>query len=230
MEKSNIERIITVAKALKELNQQVVYVGGAVVQFYSDETASAESRATVDVDCVVKYNSHVEKIRFEERLRELSFREDLVDGVICRWTMQDEKVDIMPTDEKYLSFSNKWYGYGFDKKIQLLLDEECVIYIMPVLVFVASKFEAIRSRGGEDLRCSHDFEDVIYVMNSCSLFVKEFIDEQNEELKQYIKEQALWLLNRKNLIEEIECVLPYGEEERVSQIILKLGGIIDNTN
>lgn len=94
MEKTNTSRIITIAEGLKELNHKVVYVGGAVVQFYADDNASIEPRATVDVDCVVKYSSHLEKAEFEKKLREHGFQEDIEDGVICRWIHHNEKVDI----------------------------------------------------------------------------------------------------------------------------------------
>ena len=50
---SNNERIKLVADALAELNSEVIYVGGAVVQLYSSDDASANPSTTYDVDCVV---------------------------------------------------------------------------------------------------------------------------------------------------------------------------------
>ncbi len=37
-----------------------------------------------------------------------------------------------------------------------------------MLYYIATKLEAVRSRGGEDLRFSHDFEDIVYVLNYSS--------------------------------------------------------------
>ena len=56
---------------------------------------------------------------------------------------------------------------------------------MPVTVFVAAKFEALHSRGGNDLRYAHDFEDIIYILNGCNDFLTKCANEENEELKSY---------------------------------------------
>ena len=227
--KDNISRIISIAKGLKELNSRVVYVGGAVVQFYADDAAAIEPRATVDVDCVVKYDSFKDKVCFENRLRELKFYEDREDGIICRWSHNNEKIDIIPTDERFLSFTNRWYEYGVETQQKYRVNDEYVINIMPVLVYMATKLEAVESRGGSDLRCSHDFEDFIYVLNSCSNLLDQYEAEKNSELKEYVQSEAKSLLSRKNIREEIECVLPYGEEQRLEYILSILRHIAGNS-
>jgi len=225
MVKNNIERLTIIAKGMAELNQKIVFVGGAVVQLYASDNSHMESRATEDVDCIIRYQSHLEKISFEKALRKHHFYEDTNDGVICRWMHNGEKVDIMPTDEKYLSFTNKWYDYGYENRITYTLPEGNTIFILPVTAFIATKFEALHSRGGNDLRCAHDFEDIIFVLNNCSEFDEFCNKEPNEELKSYIKEQSIWLLSRPFIEEEIECVLPYGEEDRSSYILKILTSI-----
>ena len=89
---------------------------------------------------------------------------------------------------------------------------------MPVIYFVATKLDAIVGRGGNDLRISHDFEDLIYVLNYCPEFKMRLRDAE-ENIKEHIKCHFQMLLNRVNIREEIECVLPIGEEERVDYII-----------
>ncbi len=37
----------------------------------------------------------------------------------------------------------------------------------PVPFYLASKLEALHSRGGEDCRGAKDFEDIVYVLNYC---------------------------------------------------------------
>ena len=46
----NWKVIKTIANALGELNQKVVYVGGAVVSLYIDDTAAEDIRPTKDID------------------------------------------------------------------------------------------------------------------------------------------------------------------------------------
>ena len=53
----NIGIIKEVATALDELNEQVVYVGGAVVGIYADDPAAEDVRPTKDVDFTLKIAS-----------------------------------------------------------------------------------------------------------------------------------------------------------------------------
>ena len=83
---------------------------------------------------------------------------------------------------------------------------------------MATKFEALAGRGGDDLRTSHDFEDIIYILNSCPDFMDHFKNETDEALKQYLKEKMEALISRSNIMEEIECALPIGEDNRADYI------------
>ena len=90
--------------------------------------------------------------------------------------------------------------------------------MFPVTYYVATKFEALAGRGGDDLRTSHDFEDIIYILNSCPDFMDHFKNETDEALKQYLKEKMEALISRSNIMEEIECALPIGEDNRADYI------------
>lgn len=222
--KTNIERLQEVAEGLDELNEKVVYVGGSVSQLYVNDEAAEEARPTMDVDCVVELYSHQEYEEFNELLRKKKFEEDREKGApICRWLYKGEMVDVMPTDEKFLGFTNKWYQPGIQRKVDYTLPNGRVIRIMPALFFLATKIEAINSRAGEDLRTSHDFEDVVYVLNYCGDIVERFQKEANATLKAFLKAESQRLLKRSNIHEEIECALPLSETERVDIILEILG-------
>lgn len=49
----NIAIVAQVAAALKELKDQMVFVGGAVVSLYTDDPAADEIRPTGDVDMTI---------------------------------------------------------------------------------------------------------------------------------------------------------------------------------
>ena len=89
---------------------------------------------------------------------------------------------------------------------------------LSLIHILATKIEAIRGRGGDDLRFSHDFEDLIYVLNNCEEIVDMFDAEKNEDLTSYLSIWANEMLARKNGQEEIECALPYGDYERFDHI------------
>jgi len=100
----------TVANGLKELKEEVVFVGGAVAELYASDPAASDIRPTQDVDCVIELSSRLEHKRLEENLRRKEFENDTSPGApICRWIYNDIKVDVMPTDCDILGFSNRWY-------------------------------------------------------------------------------------------------------------------------
>lgn len=111
MQKTNNERLQTIASAMQELNARLVYVGGAMAGAYATDPTATEPRTTLDVDCIVDSNSYAEYAAFEELLREKHFHNDhdSEPPVICRWVYNGELVDVMSMNEQSLSFGNRWY-------------------------------------------------------------------------------------------------------------------------
>lgn len=216
---SNLKRLQKVASGLGDLNESVVYVGGAVAELYVNDPAATDIRPTMDVDCVVEVASYKGFNELCELLRKKGFQNDLnSDAPICRWIYQRETVNIMPDDESIIGFSNKWYHPAITNKESRTLPDGTVIYVFPVTYYIATKFEALAGRGGNDLRTSHDFEDIIYILNSCPDFIECFKNEKEETLKRYLKGNVKALISRSNIMEEIECALPIGEDDRTDYI------------
>lgn len=112
MQKTNNERLQEIAEALQDLNDRLVYVGGAMAGSYATDPTATEPRVTFDVDCVVDTKSYSEHIDFENKLRAKHFQNDQTpDAPLCRWVFNGEKVDVMSMDEKSLSFGNRWYRH-----------------------------------------------------------------------------------------------------------------------
>lgn len=84
--------------ALGELVDEVVFVGGATVALWITDPAAPPVRVTEDVDVIVEVTSRSDYYKFEERLRQASFREEQT--VICRWLHRDTGLvlDAMPAD------------------------------------------------------------------------------------------------------------------------------------
>lgn len=216
---SNLKRLQKVASGLGDLNESVVYVGGAVAELYVSDPAATDIRPTMDVDCVVELASYRGFNELCDLLRKKGFQNDQTSGApICRWIYQGETVDIMPDDEGILGFSNRWYHPAIAKKESRTLPDSTVIHVFPVTYYVATKFEALAGRGGNDLRTSHDFEDIIYILNSCPDFIECYQNVKDEALKEYLKGKMFMLISRSNIMEELECVLPIGEDDRADYI------------
>jgi len=223
---TNITMLQKVANGLGDLNESVVYVGGSVAELYVTDTSATEVRPTVDIDCVVELASYKNFYELEDILRKKKFRNDTTSGApICRWLYNGVSVDIMPNDEKIIGFTNKWYKSGMLNKIEKVLPDNRTIFVFPTEYYIATKLEAVNGRGGSDLRTSHDFEDIVYILNNCPEFVEQVSIIDNKDLKDYLGEQFTLFLANPNIKEAIECVLPYGEGERtdiVYEVMKKL--------
>ena len=219
MPSTNILMLQTVANGLGELKDEMVFVGGSVAELYADNPAASEIRPTIDVDCVVEIGSRLEFTRLEEKLRTKGFANDTSEGApICRWIYKDIKVDVMPTDPSVLGFSNRWYEEGIDIKILKTLPDGTDVFVFPPEYYLAAKFEAHKGRGRNDLRQSHDFEDIIYILDNCPDILND-ISGSNSSVKMYLKKECQDLLENPNITEGIESALPYGSGEESSEIL-----------
>ena len=215
--RENVARIKAVHYALEELAKEVVFVGGATVSLYSTRPET-ETRPTDDVDIVVElfhYNGYAE---IEEKLRSKGFVNDVESGIICRYTVHGITVDVMPTSENILGFTNEWYPEAYTNAIWFPLDDGLTIRIFSAPYFLATKLEAFVDRGENEGRFSTDFEDIVHVLNN-RLSVWEEINEANESVKQYLKDEFRKLLDQKYIEEWISVHLEYNEQRRVAFII-----------
>jgi predicted nucleotidyltransferase len=230
MPSNNIDMLQTVAYGLEELKEEMVFVGGAVAELYADDPASSDIRPTQDIDCTIELRSYKEHTELEEDLRTKGFANDTSQGApICRWIYQDIKVDVMPTDENILGFNNQWYPGGVDNKISKTLPDGTEIYIFPPEYYLASKFDAHHDRGGNDLRQSQDFEDIIYVLDNCT-DILENIRNADQDVKNYLKAECESLLEDDGLSEGIDSALPYGSDsdrvEIIEVLILEIASLV----
>ena len=223
---TNKERICQIANALKELNDDVVYVGGAVIQFYSSDPAAINPITTTDVDCVVDVNSYSEYITFIEKIYSLSFSNDTSEGApICRYLYNGEKVDFMPKVDTGIGESNRWYLSGLKEKRGFRLDANTIIYLLPIPYYLATKLEALHSRGGSDYRGEKDFEDIVFVLNISYNLLENIHLLENQELTDYLKNKFSEVLIRPNIREEIESALL--EPERLNVVLAKMRDIVN---
>ena len=221
MPSSNIAMLQTVANGLGDLKDEMVFVGGVVAELYASNPDLSEIRPTVDVDCVIELRSKTAHAKLEDDLRSLGFANDTSKGApICRWVYKDILVDVMPSDSDVLGFSNRWYEEGIENKMSKTLPGGTEIFVFQLEYYLAAKIEAHNGRGGNDLRQSHDFEDIIYILDNCSELLGS-ITSANESVKAYLKDICSELLKNEGLIEGIESALPYGSEEEATEIIME---------
>jgi hypothetical protein len=219
----NIDKVQIVARALGEINKQVVFVGGSVAELYADDPELSDIRPTIDVDCVMDFQivTYLDYCKLEEQLRNLGFQNDISENApICRKIYQGISVDFMPVNPDILGFSNVWYKDGIINKMSVTLPNGTFIFILPVEYYLATKLEAMHSRGGADIRGSHDWEDIVYILSNCGKFLQNFRQCNNMKLVDYLKENFRNLLDNNNIKEIIYSALPYNsEEESINEVL-----------
>jgi len=214
---TNIVRIKAVAHALAGLNAKVVFVGGATISLYPDRPI-LDVRPTDDVDVIIEIVNYKNRSLLEERLRTLGFSHDIDSGVICRYRIHGIIVDIAPTDDASVGFSNRWYPAGFEQSISYQIDEQTSINILDAPYFIATKLEAHKGRGDNDGRTSQDFEDIVFVLENRSTIWQE-MSTTNDELQQYLLAEFLNLSEQRGLREWIDCHVERGAPPATSFIM-----------
>lgn len=204
----------------------VVFVGGSVSGLYSTNPAAPEVRYTEDIDCIVNLATRTDFNGLEDELRKKKFQNDMREAApICRWTYSGVTVDIMPIDSAILGFTNIWYKPGFQNTISYDISNDLTIKILSAPYFLATKIEAHKSRGVNDIRFSHDFEDIVYLIDNRKELIEE-IKNSDKKIKKYLKQQFIIFINNPSLDEGIECVLPYGSSSKTLEGIKQIFSFI----
>lgn len=212
---TNRVRLKAVYNSLGELKDKVVFVGGSTVSLYAD-TPTLAIRPTDDIDVIVEILNYNHRTEIEAKLLNMGFQNDMESGIICRYKVHGIIVDIMPTTEESLGFSNIWYPMGFQTAIDYKLDDT-VIKILNAPVFIATKLEAFKNRG-RDGRMSHDFEDIVYVLEN-RIKIWEEMSNTNPELKEYLKNEFSKLKQNTSLYEWIDCHVQFDSPPPTNLII-----------
>jgi hypothetical protein len=187
---SALERIAIeiIARALGELRNDVMFLGGRAAGFLITDPAAPPLRITDDVDVVVDIaTSFKNELQLSKRLRQLGFVEDSSDGAPrCRWKFRDIKVDFM------LPAEDRWFPEALRHAESHRIADDLTVRIISVAYFMATKLEAFGDGRRGDYFSSHDIEDVVAVIdgrptieadaNSAPATVNKFLRERFRSL------------------------------------------------
>lgn len=223
----NLALVSQVAQGLQELREKMVFIGGAVISLYTDDPAADEIRPTSDIDMTINLANYAEWAKMQERLLELEFYPDPHGQSICSYKFQKIAIDIMPAEDSSIGISNKWYKPGFKYLQQIALLDGTTINILPSPYFLATKLEAFKDRGKNDFYGSHDFEDIIYLIDNRTTIVEEIL-AADEDVCKYVKDE-LTSIKKHPQAEEILAmhIHPLIREERFKMLMEKIEMITD---
>jgi predicted nucleotidyltransferase len=203
MANRNLELLTGVARLLRPMLSDLVFVGGCTTALLITDTAAAEVRPTYDVDSIAEITSYAEYEEFSERLRQLGFVADQSEGApVCRWAHGDIRLDVMPVDERILGFSNRWYRPAMETSQTVLLANDLTIRVVTAPLFLGTKLEAFKGRGKNDYFASHDLEDVIAVIDGRPSLLDELLHTP-KELKVYLASEIHQLIGRQEFMDAL---------------------------
>jgi len=191
------EMLVMVAKALGEdLLKEVVFLGGCTTGLLLTDKVSKEAvRYTDDVDLVTHVIGYPDWINFQKRIKERGFEESMEDDVTCRMRLNGLIVDFMPDDEKILNYSNRWYSQALDGATNYELEDNLTIQLITPVFYIATKLEAYKGRGNNDLLQSRDIEDILNVFDGRAELVGE-IKQASAEVQKYISKEIGQLIEQ----------------------------------
>ncbi len=207
--------------ALGELVEEVVFVGGATVALWITDPAAPPVRVTEDVDVIVEVTSRSAYYEFEERLREMGFREERT--VICRWLHRDSELvlDAMPADASILGFENQWQREALPHAVAVKLPSGARIRAVPPAYLLATKLEAFAGRGGGDMLASQDFADIVALIDGREELVGE-VRAAPPELREYVADQLGGLMEGGRLLDGVYAQLRGDEasQRRAEEVVM----------
>lgn len=116
----------------------------------------------------------------------------------------------MPTDERILGFSNRWHSFAAATAISLTLPSSTRIRLISAPAFLATKFEAFATRGNSDIMSSHDFEDIINVLDGRPGIEAE-IAGAGSELTDYLAERFRNVLHHRDFDNALPGLVVYDD-------------------
>lgn len=165
MANPNLGLLVGMAQALGPLCERVVFVGGCATGLLLPVPNLLDLRPTEDVDGIVEVATLAGYHALAKQLQQQGFRRTMEDNTPpFRWFWQRMQLDLVPLDEKVLGFANRWYRAGFDAAVQTEVAPGLVLRHLSAPYFLATKFEAFKDRGRNDVYTSHDLEDILTVV------------------------------------------------------------------
>jgi predicted nucleotidyltransferase len=223
--KINISVVEEVAIVLGELKNHMVFVGGAVVSLYANDPVADEIRPTSDIDLTVNLLNFKSWSDLQNDLAQLNIFPDPFGHSIYSYKYKDIPIDIIPASNSLIAATNSWYVHGFDSLWKIKANKT-EINILSSACYLATKFEAFNNRG-KDYRSSHDFEDIIYILDNRINIVEE-INQSKHIIKDFLKLE-LEIAYSSDMWEDIllSHIHPFIFSERESIITNKVKKIIN---
>ncbi len=225
----SIELLERAAAALGLLCEEVVFVGGATLPLWITNPAAPAVRPTYDVDVIAEVTTRADYYRFEDKLRNVGFRDD--GNMIGRWRYgRNLLLDAIPADASIIGFENEWQRRAIPEAAAIQLPSGAAIRVVSPPFLVATKLEAFSGRGRADYYGSRDFGDVVSLLDGRDEIVAE-IERSPGALRTYLASELIRIRDAEAAIHGIYAQLrpDAASQARATAVVLpRIERIIDS--
>lgn len=187
----SVQRLARVARAMGEVTEQVVFIGGAIAPLLQLDPPFLEARPTKDIDGVVASVTYTDSGRLADALRARGFTQSAQDSAhIHRWRSPDgDALDLVPSGSHLGGSGQLWDRLAIEQCVEVELIVGLRIRHASAPAFLALKWAAFADRGRSDPFGSHDLEDILALTASRVDIVDE-VEGAAAELAQFVAEST----------------------------------------
>jgi predicted nucleotidyltransferase len=179
-----VERL---ARALGEIRERVVFIGGAIAPLLHSEPLFYATRPTDDVDAIAATHSYADYGALTDSLRARGFREDTSGRHAHRWIAPDETLfDLVPAGDHLGGTDQNWDQYAIETAAVTEISDGLSIRHASAPAFLALKLAAFRDRGATDPYASHDLEDIIALIASRTAITQE-VENADSHVRGFVR-------------------------------------------
>ena len=186
-----IERLVLVARALGDLGERVVFIGGAIAPLLHTDPPFRRGRVTSGVDAISATASYAEAQRVQDDLVRLGFQRDITDARrVHRWRTADGiPFDLVPAGEHRGATGGAADRLAMATAVSTTLTPGLTIRHASAPGFLALKWAAYQDRGIEDPLYSDDLLDILALLAARATILAE-VTAAPVELRTYVAEQS----------------------------------------
>jgi hypothetical protein len=211
-----------VARALLDLVDDVMFVGGLAGGFFITDPAAPPARMTDDVDVVADIaGSYRDELQLSQRLRQLGFSEDSSEGAPrCRWRLRNIKIDIM------LASDDRWFPEALTHAQTFRISEDLTIKVISLPYFLATKLEAFGDGRRGDFFSSRDIEDIVAVIDGRATVAAD-VAAAPATVRDFVRERIQSLLADPDFNDAVAGHLPGdgASQARLPLVLLRMRAI-----
>jgi len=157
-----------VARALGDLTEELVFIGGAVAPLLQTRPPFPRARPTRDVDATTAFRSYRDLERLHGQLSAAGFRQDpAAPGHLHRWVSPaGDWLDLVPAGDHPGGSGQRWDWLAVETSEHADLGDGVVVRHASGPAWLALKWAAYLDRGRDDPYGSHDLEDFLALIAS----------------------------------------------------------------